>query len=80
MQVFDYNLQNKGAAVNGSANDANSSHLLMTYFFDEASNNLHVCCDQDEDNWITQRDNGKALNVDATIIAKLTTFSGKPRA
>jgi hypothetical protein len=78
MQVLDYNLQNKGAAVTGSKNEVNHPELF-TYFFDECSNNLHVCCEQDDDNWVNQRDNGKALNVDATVIARLTNYN-KPRA
>jgi len=79
MQVLDYNLQNKGAAITGS-NDEVTQPQLFTYFFDENSNNLHVCCEQDDkDNWLNQRDNGTALNVDASIVARFTNFN-KPRA
>jgi hypothetical protein len=78
MQVIDYNLQNKGAAVNGSKNEVNDPHLF-TYFFDQNCNNLHICVDQEDDKWVTQRDNGKALNMDAAIIARLTNYN-KPRA
>lgn len=78
MQVLDYNLQNKGAAVTGSKNEVNQPQLFA-YFFDENTNNLHVCCEQDEDKWVNQRDNGTALNVDAAVIARLTNCN-TPRA
>jgi len=79
MQVFDYKLQNKGAAVNGSSNEEDNTHLFTYIFADTKSKNLHVCCDQDNDEWITQRDNGETKSVDASIIAKFRSFS-KPRA
>jgi hypothetical protein len=78
MQVLDYNLQNKGAAVNGSKNELNHPELFA-YFFDENCNNLHVCCEQENDSWVNQRDNGTALNVDAAIVARFTSYN-KPRA
>ncbi len=72
-------LQNKGAAADIPANPQNHLDLFTYIFADENSRNLHICYDQD-DEWIKQRDNGEALNVDASIIAKFTTYPGKPRA
>ena len=79
MRVLDYNLQNKGAAVNEMTKIEATAHLY-TYFIDENTYNLHVCCDQEDDKWVTQRDNGKALNADKAIIAKFLSYTDKPRA
>jgi hypothetical protein len=77
MKVFDYSLQNKGAAVDAPSNPASSTDLF-TYIFADADN-MHVCCDQN-DEWLKQRDNGITFNVDASIIARFTSFEGKPTA
>jgi hypothetical protein len=79
MKVFDYSVQNKGAAIDAPSNSAGSTDLFTYIFADTDSNNMHVCCDQN-DGWIKQRDNGKTFNVDASIIARLTSYTGKPRA
>lgn len=79
MKVFDYSLQNKGAAIDAPSNPASSTDLFTYIFADADSNNMHVCCDQN-DSWIKQRDNGKTFNVDASIIARLTSSYGEPRA
>jgi hypothetical protein len=78
MKVLDYTLENKGAAAESNTGIKNSADLFTYVFADERSKNLHVCYDQD-DEWIKQRDNGKTLNVDASIVAKFTD-PRKPRA
>lgn len=79
MKVFDYSLQNKGAVIDAPSNPVASADLFTYIFADADSNNLHVCCDHN-DEWIKQRDNGKTFNVDASVIARLTSYNGKTRA
>lgn len=71
MKVSDYSLQNKGAAITFPSIPDTYSDSFTYIFADEASKNLHVCSNQN-DEWIRQRDNGKTLNADASIIKKLT--------
>ncbi len=71
MKVSNYKLQNKGAAITAPSVPNNYSNLFTYIFADEASKNLHVCSDQN-DEWIRQRDNGRTFNADASIIKKLT--------
>ncbi len=71
MKVANYSLQNKGAAIGAKSIPDNYSDLFTYIFADEASKNLHVCSDQN-DEWIRQRDNGKTFNADASIIKKFT--------
>jgi hypothetical protein len=71
MRVLNYQLENKGAAVDAPAKPKNDTDLFTYIFADDKSKNLHVCYDQD-DRWIKQRDNGETLNADASIIAKFS--------
>ena len=68
MEVFDYRVESKGAAV-GPANQG-GEHLFTYLMADESGKNFHCYCDEDE-NWINHRDNGKSSQVDQEIINKL---------
>ena len=71
MQVLNYTLMSKGAAVNGPVNYTENPDQVTFMVTDENMTNLHVYCCEGNDNWINSRDNGQALNADASMIQKL---------
>jgi DNA topoisomerase-1 len=79
MQVSDYTLLSKGAAVNGPVKKENPDQF--TYILaDEKRNILHVYSSEENEKWINSRDTGTSLNADPSTIAKLLKRSKKRSA
>lgn len=70
MTVSNFHLMSKGAAnVNNGATE-NEQHDFTYIVADESQANFHAFYDEHE-SWITHRDNGRSLNVDADIVRRL---------
>ncbi|MDB5191280.1 MAG: hypothetical protein JWQ96_843 [Segetibacter sp.] len=70
MEVFDYRVENKGAAVGPKTQGG--EHAFTYLVADDKA--FHCYCDEHE-NWINHRDNGKSIQVDQDVINKLRLAS-----
>lgn len=69
MKTIHNKSQNKGAAITAPSIPDNSSDLFTYIFADEKSENLRVFNNQN-DEWMKQRDNGRTFNADASTLKK----------
>jgi hypothetical protein len=71
MEVLDYTLMSKGAAVTDNVSKTEDPSSFTYVIADESLNNLHVYCGEGNEAWINCRDNGTVRNADASVIARL---------
>lgn len=80
MEVLDYTMLSKGAAVTGSKSQTENPDQFTYVLADENLSNIHVYCSEENEKWINCRDNGTALSADPSVIAKLLKKYNTPSA
>lgn len=75
MTVSNFSMMSKGAADTKATGD-NQVHDFTYVMADESVKNFNAFFDEHE-TWITHRDNGQSLNVDAEMVQQLMTGSPK---
>ncbi|WP_207495046.1 hypothetical protein [Aridibaculum aurantiacum] len=70
MTVSNFHMESKGAANLFNGATINEPHEFTYVVADESQSNFHAFFDEHE-TWITHRDDGHSLNVDADIVQKL---------